>query len=195
MGNFETVGNYVDRFSAEMFQSILAESGIPSQVRADDAGGLDPQLLVGAGGATLLVRTEDVSRALELLQYEPLDENFNEDELSQEETDPENSEQSSSVVGCNLNVFSEAEQKRHLAILTVLRAANPMVIELQNGLAFHYKFDSSLFFDVAEFITLESKCCSFNIFNLEYPVDKGLFQLSVTGPVGSAEFIRAALVP
>ncbi len=68
MSDLVTVGNYFDRFQAEIAQSILESEGIDSYIRADDAGGMRPFLQAGSGGAWLIVGAADAVRASELLQ-------------------------------------------------------------------------------------------------------------------------------
>ena len=68
MSDLVTVGNYYDRFSAELAQSLLDSEGIDSYIRADDAGGMRPFQLAGAGGAWLIVGAQNAVRASELLQ-------------------------------------------------------------------------------------------------------------------------------
>ena len=63
-----SVGNYYDRFSAEIAQSLLDTEGIDSYIRADDAGGMRPFQLAGAGGVWLIVGEQNAARASELLQ-------------------------------------------------------------------------------------------------------------------------------
>jgi len=48
---------------AQIAKGILDEAGIPSMVRADNAGGMYPAV----GGAELLVRAEDAGRANDAL--------------------------------------------------------------------------------------------------------------------------------
>ena len=68
MGELVTVGNYNDRISAEIAQGVLDIENIPSYIKAQDMGGMRPSWLTPAGGAWLVVRTEDAARATELLQ-------------------------------------------------------------------------------------------------------------------------------
>ena len=68
MSDLVTVGNYFDRFQAEIAQSLLDSEGIDSYIRADDAGGMRPSLQTGSGGAWLTVGAADADRATELLQ-------------------------------------------------------------------------------------------------------------------------------
>ena len=48
---------------AQIAKGILAQAGIVSMIRSDDAGGMYPAIM----GAELLVRTEDVQKANEAL--------------------------------------------------------------------------------------------------------------------------------
>jgi hypothetical protein len=50
-----------------MAKGALEAAGIESAISADDAGGTRPHLWVGAG-VPLLVRQEDVERAVEILE-------------------------------------------------------------------------------------------------------------------------------
>lgn len=80
MSDLVTIGNYFDRISAELAKGILDVDGIESYISADDAGGMRPSLLTGAGGAGLVVRAEDAVRATELLQASSQDEDWPEGE-------------------------------------------------------------------------------------------------------------------
>jgi hypothetical protein len=63
------VGVYPTRSDAELAQSVLAASGIASEVVSDDAGGAYPFDLTG--GARLLVEEADASAAAEVLSGGP----------------------------------------------------------------------------------------------------------------------------
>lgn len=65
--NLVCVRTFTYRYEAEIARSLLESSDIPSYVSADDAGGMRPVLLVGAGGARLIVRRQDAERARRLL--------------------------------------------------------------------------------------------------------------------------------
>jgi hypothetical protein len=55
---------------AEEVREYLEQNGIDALVLADDAGGAIPALGMTTGGARLLVRAEDLSKARDLLQSE-----------------------------------------------------------------------------------------------------------------------------
>jgi hypothetical protein len=59
-------GQYSNKIEAELAQGALAAAEIESIVEADDAGGLQPNLLVGEG-VKVLVRAEDLAEAQKVL--------------------------------------------------------------------------------------------------------------------------------
>jgi len=58
------VSTFRSTADAEIAQGVLDEIGIESMIRSDNAGGMYPAL----AGADLLVRAEDVDKAIEALQ-------------------------------------------------------------------------------------------------------------------------------
>ena len=61
-----SVGTYPNKIDAELAQGALEARDIEAMVSADDAGGLQPGLWVGAG-VRVLVRAEDAERARTIL--------------------------------------------------------------------------------------------------------------------------------
>lgn len=59
---------FASRMEAEMAQGVLAAEGIEARVLSDDAGGLYPAILLGTGGARLMVNQVAVDEATELLE-------------------------------------------------------------------------------------------------------------------------------
>lgn len=60
------VATFLNRFEASVAQSALEAAGIVSLVRADDAGGLRPSMLMGSP-VELVVRADEASHAREIL--------------------------------------------------------------------------------------------------------------------------------
>ncbi len=58
------VSTFPSTADAEIAKGVLAEVGIESMIRADNAGGMYP----GIGGADLLVRADDAKRASDALE-------------------------------------------------------------------------------------------------------------------------------
>ena len=67
MGTLITIKTYPDRTGAELAKGLLESKGIKAMVSADDAGGMNPALLWGTGGARLLIKKKDVQKATEVL--------------------------------------------------------------------------------------------------------------------------------
>ena len=63
--------------------------------------------------------------------------------------------------------------------------------ELANGYAFCFRAEA--FDDVAKFVTNERKCCPFLTFELTVAADAGPVWLTITGPEGAREVLRAEL--
>lgn len=56
------------RMEAEMARGFLDANGIKARVISDDVGGTNPSLLLGTGGARLMVQAADVDEAEKLLE-------------------------------------------------------------------------------------------------------------------------------
>jgi len=63
--DFESVGMFLNRVDAELARGALEAADIPATVSADDAAGTRPHLWMS--GVRVLVRTEDLGRAREVL--------------------------------------------------------------------------------------------------------------------------------
>ena len=66
-----SIKTYIHKAEAELAKGLLEKNGIKAMVSVDDCGGMRPDLLWGTGGAKLLVKEEDVKKALDKLkEYE-----------------------------------------------------------------------------------------------------------------------------
>jgi hypothetical protein len=91
-----TVGRFGSRTEAEMARGLLDSAGIPTRIRADDAGALHPELgQVGShSGITLVVADEHAAEARQFLDAYaagPIDSGSSEGVLSEDgstDTDP-----------------------------------------------------------------------------------------------------------
>jgi hypothetical protein len=68
MSDLVVFRTYLTAIDAELAHGALEAAGIESLVRPDDCGGTQPQLWMG--GVALMVWTEDVERAREILTTE-----------------------------------------------------------------------------------------------------------------------------
>jgi len=67
--DLRVIRTFLNAFEAEVAQSALESVGIDALVRADDCRGTGPHLWMG--GVDLLVRSDDVARADEVLRTAP----------------------------------------------------------------------------------------------------------------------------
>lgn len=63
MTQFVCVKTFRTRAEAELARGSLEAAGIQATVRADDAGGTEPALILTTGGAKVLVALADAARA------------------------------------------------------------------------------------------------------------------------------------
>jgi hypothetical protein len=97
-------------------------------------------------------------------------------------------------IACNLGVFSRAERARHVELIAMLKEKVTEVHELPDGYAFRYGPD--LLRPLAEWATLETKCCPFIDFQLELePQPGGVAWLRLRGESEVKEFIRTDFQP
>ena len=92
---------------------------------------------------------------------------------------------------CNMGVFTPAQRESHIQTTTELVQSVQAFQEVANGYEFAFPNESELITKIAEFISNERLCCPFlnfslNVFSTSEPV-----YLTLTGPIGTQEFLRA----
>jgi hypothetical protein len=96
---------------------------------------------------------------------------------------------SATPVLCNMSVFTATERESHIRTTTQLFQAVEAVREIENGYEFAFPNETGIS-KIAEFISKERLCCPFLKFTLMVSSDRELLSLSLTGPVGTREFLR-----
>lgn len=92
---------------------------------------------------------------------------------------------------CNMKALTSAERTRHQELTRALFAAVTEKSELPDGYGF--KLTAKDLTKVAEWVSLEARCCPFFTFALEQSRDGGPLWLKITGAEGVKAFIRAEL--
>jgi len=90
-----------------------------------------------------------------------------------------------------MGVFAPAERAAHIQTTTELMQAIQKVQEVENGYAFMFADETALIPRIAEFISKERSCCPFLKFTLTVDSNREPISLSLTGPLGTQEFLRA----
>lgn len=89
--------------------------------------------------------------------------------------------------------FTPEEESRHHELLEKTKQSVQEVEELPDGYAFRFPSDADQILTLAEFITLERRCCSFFSFRLAVESGDGPLWLRLTGGKGTKQFLRAEL--
>jgi hypothetical protein len=92
---------------------------------------------------------------------------------------------------CNMDVFSREQREDHIRVTTELGKAMQNIREIQNGYEFVFPNESQYITGIAEFIANERLCCPFLEFGLNVKSNEPTLSLSLSGPVGTQEFLRA----
>ena len=94
-------------------------------------------------------------------------------------------------IACNLNALNHTERDRLSALLDKLTTGAAHRQELPNGYAYEILPAKVSFREVAEWASLESRCCPFLNFRLD--LAGGAVRLQLTGGNGVKEFIQAEM--
>jgi hypothetical protein len=92
---------------------------------------------------------------------------------------------------CNMDVFTSAQREAHIQTTTELIQALQSVQEVKNGYEFTFPNETEFISKIAEFISNERLCCPFLKFTLNILSNREPLSLSLTGPIGTQEFLRA----
>jgi hypothetical protein len=98
---------------------------------------------------------------------------------------------SDTPLACNMRVFTSAQRESHIQTTTELIQAVQSVQEVGNGYEFRFPNETEFISKIAEFISNERLCCPFLTFTLNVVSNREPVSLSLTGPLGTEEFLRA----
>jgi hypothetical protein len=90
-----------------------------------------------------------------------------------------------------MGVFTSAQRESHIQTTTELIRSVQGVQEVEDGYQFMFLNESELIRKIAEFISNERLCCPFLSFSLNIASNLEPISLSLTGPIGTQEFLRA----
>lgn len=93
------------------------------------------------------------------------------------------------VFACNMKALSTSDRQRLPKVMDQLAALGPKVSDLPNGYRISFKDNHKALGPVAEWIVMESKCCSFFSFNIQIKPNGGPLTVDLFGPKGAKEFI------
>ncbi len=94
---------------------------------------------------------------------------------------------------CNVGAMTDGQRGRYQTLSQELLNAIQEVREEPDGFSLRLPEDSSTVMKAAEFITLEQLCCPFLSFRLSLAKEKGPLWVTLSGPEGVKDFLRAEL--
>jgi hypothetical protein len=94
-------------------------------------------------------------------------------------------------LACNLSIFTPEQRHEHEENCWRLFHQASNIRELPGGLALHLPNERGTLSLATEFVTREAQCCPFLDFDLHWEPPYGHVELSITGPEGSREFLKA----
>jgi len=92
---------------------------------------------------------------------------------------------------CNMGVFTSTQHDAHIQNTTQLVQAIQSIQEVENGYEFTFPNETERIAQIAEFISNERLCCPFLQFTLLVNSMSEPISVSLTGPVGTKEFLQA----
>ena len=115
---------------------------------------------------------------------------------SQEEgaQDMKKTAKSESPIACIPKAMDIKQRERHQKLMKQLQAHIQEIRELSDGYAFRLSSESSIYLEVAEFITLERLCCPFFNFELELEPEAGPLWVRITGRKGVKDIVLSEFV-
>jgi hypothetical protein len=96
-------------------------------------------------------------------------------------------------IACKLGALSPAEREQHAALLRLLGTMTEKTSETADGYVLHLHADTAGFMKVAEWITLERRCCPFLNFDLTWSAGNDGPALQLGGRPGVKEFLAAEM--
>jgi hypothetical protein len=91
---------------------------------------------------------------------------------------------------CNTKALSSADRARHKEVTEKLIKVRALVVETPKGYEFQYSPSSVSIVELAEWATVEAKCCPFFNFHLDLEREGNLVCLGLAGAEGIKAFIR-----
>jgi hypothetical protein len=90
-----------------------------------------------------------------------------------------------------MGVFTLPQREAHIQTTTELIQAVQGIQQIENGYEFTFPNETDFICKIAEFISMERLCCPFLNFTLDVFSNHEPVSLSLTGPIGTQEFLRA----
>ena len=95
------------------------------------------------------------------------------------------------ILACDLSALDAAQRARHSALRSELRARRLDAREVADGYEFSYPAEPETIVKLAEFVTLERRCCPFFDFALDIAAGAAQARLTIGGGADVKAFLKA----
>jgi hypothetical protein len=92
---------------------------------------------------------------------------------------------------CDLSQMSKDERKRYDKIVAKLNFKQREFVEMEDGYSVHLPKGTVSLVELADFLTLEDKCCPFFSFTVDVEPAQASTTLKIRGPEGVKKFIKS----
>jgi hypothetical protein len=92
---------------------------------------------------------------------------------------------------CNIKALTPEEREHLKQLGGKLTAARKAVVEMEKGYEFQFSPPNATVAELADWVSMESKCCPFFDFHIDLENEGKLLCLRLTGEEGIKQFIRA----
>lgn len=105
---------------------------------------------------------------------------------------PAAAEQTDPPIACSPKAPGSMQRRRQTELLGIVRGKIQRTVELDNGFALQLPNDPATTLQVAEWVSLERRCCGFAEFAIEWRLDDTVW-VRLTGKAGVKEVLAAEM--
>lgn len=94
-------------------------------------------------------------------------------------------------IACNLGALDTEEQKRRADLADQLQNSVREILSRTDGFTLRFSANDLVLFQIAEFVSLERRCCPFLNFQISLNEGDDAIELRLSGRAGVKEFLAA----
>lgn len=95
------------------------------------------------------------------------------------------------VLACNMKAISSTERVRYHALTANIKSAVRLQSELREGFSWDLDGKKTTMIEVAEWMSMERRCCPFLTLQIEATGDGSDFKVKLLGPDGVKAFLQS----
>jgi hypothetical protein len=96
-----------------------------------------------------------------------------------------------SPIACNLGALDEGQRERRAELAVRLQSSVREIVQIADGYAFRLQSNDKILLEIAEFVSLERRCCPFLNFQISLNEGDDAITFRLSGRDGVKEFLAA----